>query len=113
MKVFRFKFGITTIIMVVKSGIILYMSRKVIKKYKDLVFRVSPCKGFREARLLLGQGYEMRILRHCSDANLHDAVITHNGVLDLKNGVIDKMRISITSAEVEKLMDKAQRKEWI
>ncbi len=111
MKVFKFKFGITTVIMVVKRGITLYLTKKIIKRYKDLVFRVSPCVGFREARLMLGNGYEMRVLQN-PNTNLHDAAITHNGVLDLKNGVIDKMRMSITCDEVEKLMIKAQRKEW-
>ena len=105
MKAFKFKIGITTVVMT------LYLTKKVIKKYKDLVFRVSPSVGFREARLLLGNGYEMRILQY-PNADLHDVAITHNGVLDLKNGVIDKMRMSITGDEVEKLMIKAQRKEW-
>lgn len=112
MKAFRFKFGITTVIIVVNRGITFYLTRKIIKKYKDLVFRVSTCVGFREARLLLGKGYEMRILRNCSDTDLHDVAITHDGVLDLSNGIIDRMRLSITCAEVEKLMGKAQRKEW-
>lgn len=112
MKAFRFKFGITTVIMVINRGITFYLTRKIIKKYKDLVFRVFPCVGFREARLLLGKGYEMRILQHCSDTELHDVAITHDGVLDLNNGIIDSMRLSISSAEVERLMDKAQRKEW-
>ena len=53
----------------------------------------------------------LRILQN-PNADLFDAAITHNGVLDLKNGVIDKMRMSITCDEVEKLMIKAQRKEW-
>lgn len=112
MNVFKFKFGLTTFIMVVMCGITLYRTRKVIKKYKDLVFRASECAGYVEARLLLGKGYEMRILRNCSDTDLHDVAITHDGVLDLSNGIIDSMRLSISSAEVEKLMGKAQRKEW-
>lgn len=111
MKVFKVRFRIYTFIIVIKRGITIYCSKKIIKKYNDLMFRVSPFRGFREARLMLGKGYEMRILQN-PNTNLHDAAITHNGVLDLKNGVIDKMRMSITCDEVEKLMIKAQRKEW-
>lgn len=36
MKVFRFKFGITTVIMVVKRGITLYLTKKIIKRLRIL-----------------------------------------------------------------------------
>lgn len=35
MRAFRFKFGITTIIMVVKRGITFYSTKKTVKKYKE------------------------------------------------------------------------------